>query len=126
MGDGKSLNLFTASLGHYCMHCWGFMTGLKWGEPFLLQKVRITCSTKYTMRIDGVHLALAMSLNLLPGYQLTYGTMYDLFPSHSNLHLFKNGSRLHAYYQSTAGTTTNHYHIALHYGNSYPASEKKS
>jgi hypothetical protein len=42
MGNGNFPNcLPPARVGHYCMHCWGcwgFKTGLKWGEPFLAPK----------------------------------------------------------------------------------------
>lgn len=62
MGDGRSPELFTASSVHYCMHWWGFKTGLKWGKSSLLQKVRITCRSKYTMRTNGVHLQYSISL----------------------------------------------------------------
>lgn len=39
MGNGNFPNcLPPARVGHYCMHCWGFKTGLKWGELFLAPK----------------------------------------------------------------------------------------
>lgn len=58
MGNGKFLELFTASLGHYCMHCWGFKTGLKWGETLLAPKSTYYIQQDQVQRVQTVCISL--------------------------------------------------------------------